>query len=216
VRGETASRVRPRPVFGSTSRPISHLLFWREPYWTARRPSGIFAQSPAGYPPAAPDHPSALKAVLATPPHDGPQQRRRFYRLKSFCGSACLAFARRVLSRVSTLWAFATLRSFVAGCGAPPLHAGVCARRCPRILPVEASLFNRQPLLRRPLHNPRPPGYKTITVPIANFSLLDRYSTAIDCHFFRAAPSIRGRNVRPGAASSLRSLGHKKYYSPKL
>jgi hypothetical protein len=29
------------------------------------------------------------------------------------------------LSRVSTLWAFATLSSFVAGCGAPPLRAAV-------------------------------------------------------------------------------------------
>ena len=40
------------------------------------------------------------------------------------------------------------------------------------------SLFNRQSLFKEAVHNPRPPGYKTITAPIVNFSLLDRYLTA--------------------------------------
>jgi hypothetical protein len=34
---------------------------------------------------------------------------------------------------------------------------------------------NLRQAAKEAVHNPRPPGYKTITAPIANFSLLDRY-----------------------------------------
>jgi hypothetical protein len=109
-------------------------------------------------------------------PKGGPSAN---YRLKSFCGSACPAFAHRVLSRVSTLWAFATLSSSVAeydaaiarGCLCSSLLADLVFRARPsgRGNSRTASTLS-QGGRPRPAH----PGTK----PLPRRSLIFSYSTA--------------------------------------
>src|SRR5580704_16765294 len=47
-------------ILDGCTRPISHVLFLARALLDSAAAERGFAQSPAGYPPAAPDHPSAL------------------------------------------------------------------------------------------------------------------------------------------------------------